>query len=321
MTKTVGSVTYSRNPQSEWYAQVIGNPYGGTGTGNYTDGIFDTGRTSSTNTTRARDISISLASPTPRFNQWPHPRNLACDVSPTLYHSVQEEPAIYTTTTIWYAWWGERFLDTLVNGQSVQPYASAYEDIFEPNPWYHCFIPAPFAKRDNRYLYTDINKPITDTQSGVLNPPLTISQGARTNGPKSYLFMDHPYTPSRHGIYLFVLYPAPPSTYTYSVDAYGIAAGETFLWAPNSEWHGIRYNLELLSPGDPQWITQGVPQNNLQSFLVVQGSTQAAAPLTLGEAAGLGCDRSCAIYTGSSMLKRLQQARVEFAKKYRSQGK
>jgi len=321
MTGTVGSVIYSRKPNSEWYAQSNANPYGGTGTGNYTNGVFDTGRTSATNTTRAQWIATSLANAAlPRFNQWPHPRNLACDLAPTLYHTVQTEPTNYMTTT-WYAWWGERFLDPLLNSQVVQPYAPTYEDIFFPNPWYHSFMPSTIAKRDNRFLYTDRNLPTTVTLSGIVNPPLTIPQGARTNGPNSYLFTDHPTNPTRHGIYLFVFYPAPPGTFTYTVDSYGVAAGEVFAWAANSEWHGVRYNLELLSPSDPQWVTQGVPQNNLQTFLVVQGSTQAAAPLTLSESTGHGSDRTRALFDGSPMQKRVQRARLEFTKKYRSQGK
>lgn len=183
--------------------------------------------------------------------------------------------------------------------------------------WYHCFV-STAAVRDNRFLYSDraTGQSHTLTQVGTLNPPLTIPEGGRQNGAMSFLFTDHPTSPQRHGIYVFDF--SAQQLWTYTVDNYGIAAGETFSWIAGSEWHGIRHNLELLVPGDPYWIQNGVPQNNLQSFLVVQGVTPEGAQLNAGEAKGGLVSQSSAIFTGSAVEKRLKTFRLDFVKKYRS---
>jgi hypothetical protein len=311
LTVTVGTSVLTRKVGSEWYAQVLANPYGGPATGNYTDSIFDTGRGSSAASSRTTLMAVS-ATQGAKINFHPFPRNLACDLSPTLYHSVQSEPTNYNTTT-WYAWWGEWHLTNGIG--SFRPYTPNYEDVFHGNPWYHGFN-ASFAKWDNRFLYSDTSKSLTWAKFGIVNPPLTLPQGGRQNSPKSHLFIDHPTNPTRHALYVFDFSPQQLNTYT--VDSYGIAAGEAFLSLGGSEWHGIRYNLELLLPDSGQWVNDGVPQNNLQTFLAVQGTTEGTALFRTGEATTGRVSKSKAIFSGGSMEKRLQDFRREFTKKYRS---
>ena len=101
--------------------------------------------------------------------------------------------------------------------------------------------------------------------------------------------------------------------WTYTPDNYGIAAGEAFGWITGSEWHGIRYNLELLDPGNPYWIQNGVPQNNLQTFLVVQGATPEGEQMITGEAQGGRVDRSSAIWTVMAIVMSWWARKVETA--------
>jgi len=190
---------------SEWYAQAISNPYGlGTSTGNYTDGHFDLGR--GTNPVPNRKSHFDISQVVPGINHWAFMGGLACDYSPHLYRSVQEEPSYtvgppFTYSSAWYLWWGEWFLG---KGTTYEPYAPFYEDVFGPNPWYHSFNPSA-TLWDNPYVYLDSIKSSTKTQLGITNPLLTIAQGDRYGTNESYLFIDHPTNPQRHAIYTRLL--------------------------------------------------------------------------------------------------------------------
>ena len=145
-------------------------------------------------------------------------------------------------------------------------------DSFQANAWYDMADLATNPDvNDNVSLYIDgVNKRL---RHGTLNPPMTFA-GDPVQGtyPSSFLFRDVSQSPARHPIG----YWNPPG-YTYSVGTNGLSGFGILDALPNVDWYGYRINQELYDPDHAAWASLGSPNNNLQTFLVVQGDDGSGA--------------------------------------------
>jgi hypothetical protein len=141
-------------------------------------------------------------------------------------------------------------------------------DVYDSNPWYNAPWFASAPGNDNNRLYVDPSKPLW---CGTLHPPLTTFNDPDTFIPReSFLFRND----IAHGVYVWDFTPQQLFTYSVGSRGWGLGGsppGETVPYLPGSDWHGIRINLELLLPEFPDWVFYGDPQNNIQTFLILQG--------------------------------------------------
>lgn len=265
-TFTLNSNTVTRLPGSEWFNQAITNPYKTVvpTAGNYTDGRFDT---RPSNSTPADDqyknlrfwFETTFFTIGKRVHLPPFMRNLSCDFAPHLAFDTNPVPS---TPNSWYVWWGEllRFVRPIGSPYPTYTPIPSYDDIFKANPWFQNGNKKDAIWTDNaRLYYNPLNQVVKD---GHINPPLTLPQKTLPPTQKSFLFLNqmHPW----------IWYEFGPLPQIYTINNRGYTPQPDGLPAlQNNDWHGTRFNCELILPDDPYWQTRGVPHNNLQTFLVV----------------------------------------------------
>ncbi|PIE23752.1 MAG: hypothetical protein CSA62_06490 [Planctomycetota bacterium] len=266
------------NRGSEWFNQALVNPYDSSGTSNYTNGRYEKRSVPALYNLREWFVASPptgglVRPPLPKFM-----RNLCCDIAPHLVHDVQPEQSNHPA---WYPWWGERF-------DFVRPTASpfpqfrchpgVFDDIFKSNPWFENPIGSPDAKySDNRFLYYDSSQSNTWIRSGHINPPLTLPQDALVLSTESYLF-----TNTRHPLLVYN-YGSVLDFYNVGVNGFD-PVPDAVPYYPGSGWHGVRINCELILPDYHEyWSNAGVFDNNLQSFLAVDGGPGATVESYFGE--------------------------------------
>jgi hypothetical protein len=222
----------------------------------YTGGQHDFAYAGVSTTTRFR---LTMFTPPGAWAPLPDfMRNRVCDIAPHLLDDINTVPPPQTPRAVDHA----EFDFYLPPAQD--PVTVLKRDVFQANPWHNMPTAASFPWiNDNAFLYVDGST--KQMKTGHITPPMVIAHDPiHATLPSTFLFREGTAHPIHN-------WGAP--SYTYSVGANGLSAGNPAPYVPGMDWYGIRINFELFEPDHPLWTLLGDPLNNLQTVLAVTGLT------------------------------------------------